>query len=243
MTKNDIMKLVVTALVLLAFIAVFTLIALFDVDLGIVKILSVKTILGQHSEVEKATDTLLTQEQNYKTAIQTVQTAIKSYDTEKAKYDAISDETIEIIKKATTQEKYDIEYIWVTLGNYARVNNLAIILVEPGGTQPVVEETIKKDATDNQKESESSSSSSTSNQSSTSQSQTPQPTTPTTPNATANNILSVEITGNYLNVADFIYEVENDKELRFRLDNISMQYVGNNNVKTTFNIKNLVVVK
>ena len=59
----------------------------------------------------------------------------------------------------------------------------------------------------------------------------------------ANNSIRIVVTGRYSNVADFVFDVENDKELRFKLDNISMTYADNNKIQATFNILSLSVLK
>ena len=55
--------------------------------------------------------------------------------------------------------------------------------------------------------------------------------------------IKIIIEGRYANVADFVYEVENDKELKFKLDNIKMIYTKNNAIQATFNVLNLKVKK
>ena len=37
--------------------------------------------------------------------------------------------------------------------------------------------------------------------------------------------------------------IENDTELRFKLDNISMEYVSGTTIKTTFDVKNMIIKK
>lgn len=57
------------------------------------------------------------------------------------------------------------------------------------------------------------------------------------------NAIKIIIEGRYANVADFVYEVENDKELKFKLDNIKMTYTKDNAIQATFNVLNLKVKK
>lgn len=283
--NKKIKKFVITCVVLLALIALITLIALYDVNFGVIKIVSIKTLLSQYNQVTTANTNLEQQSSTYNSTLKSLDTAKESYKTQKAKYDSISDETLKIIKEANTSQKYDIEYIWVKLGNYAKENNLSIVLVEPGGTSSA-----KSTSTTSQTGSNTSNPSTTTSGSSTSSSssQTTQSnvsgtkssdTTKSTvssqqadasANASSNlsssanstdsknttsdalattsspdnsGALSIQVTGNYINVSDFIFELENDKELNFKLDNISMEYVGNNNIKATFSVKNMVVIK
>ncbi|MBQ8043312.1 MAG: hypothetical protein IJ272_04080 [Clostridia bacterium] len=69
----------------------------------------------------------------------------------------------------------------------------------------------------------------------------------TTPGAgaegeTAGTGVQITIEGRYSNIADFVFDVENDKSLRFKLDNIKMTYSGNNKVKATFDVLSLAVL-
>lgn len=222
MSKQELTKLIISTVVFLVFATLVTLIALYDFDFGTFKIMSVKTLLSQYDQVTASNDKLAAQQKTYDTTLKSVDTAESDFKKEKARYDSISDATLQIIKDATTEEKYDIEYVWVKLGNYAKANNLSIVLVEPGGSAAAQQPAAG-----------------TTNQQTTSNGAT----NTTTQTTSGNNVLNVQVTGNYLNVSDFIFELENDKELRFKLDNISMEYVGSNNIKTTFAVKNLVVIK
>lgn len=38
-------------------------------------------------------------------------------------------------------------------------------------------------------------------------------------------------------MSDFVFEVENDKELRFKLDNMEVTYVSGTTIKAKFNVK------
>ena len=58
-----------------------------------------------------------------------------------------------------------------------------------------------------------------------------------------NSGVEVSVQGRYANVADFVFDVENDKSLKFKLDNIMMTYSGNNKIKATFDVLSLSVLK
>ncbi|MEG0872567.1 MAG: hypothetical protein RSG48_01185, partial [Clostridia bacterium] len=132
---NEKTKLIISGILIVVFIGLITLFALVDIDLGIIKISSVKTLLKQRREISGATAELKQQQSEYSTAVNNVKTEENKYKAEKAKYDAISDDTVNIIKEATTKESYNIEYMWIRLGNYAKSNNLSILMVEPGGAK------------------------------------------------------------------------------------------------------------
>ena len=44
-------------------------------------------------------------------------------------------------------------------------------------------------------------------------------------------------------MSDFVFEVENDKELRFKLDNMEVTYVSGTTIKAKFNVKNVIMIK
>ena len=83
-------------------------------------------------------------------------------------------------------------------------------------------------------------SSSTTNNSTNSSTNTSSDTSASTSSSSA---LKIEIKGSYMNISDFIFEVENDTSLRFKLDNISMDYVKETTIKASFNVKNIVINK
>lgn len=249
--------------------------------LGALFIPSVQDLIQKYGTAKKADSELSAAQDTYYSTVNKLESTEEEYNKQKNKYNSISDETVDIIKEATTEESYNIDYMWITLGNYAKKNNLEIVLVEPGGT-----------ASSNSSNDTKSSNSSSSNSSNTNNATTTTTTTTTTntntntntnsnantntntnsttantstsgnastasnnsttngTNSTGNNsdsnsgsVLKVQITGSYMNISDFIFEIENDTSLRFKLDNISMDYVEGTTIKTTFDVKNVVVNK
>lgn len=208
-----------------------------DISLGPIQIASISTILSQYDEVTKAEAGLISTQSAYNTTLLTLDRAKNTYQNEKGKYEAISDETIAVIKEATTQEEYSIEYMWIRLGNYAKINNLSIVLVEPGGGQNI--NTSDNTTTSTPVASSSSSSSNTTNSATGN--------TSNSDNSLLGNdrgdTFKIQVSGSYMNVSDFVFAVENDSELRFKLDNIAMEYVSGTTIKTTFDVKNMVILK
>ena len=260
-------------IVFVAIIATSVILILIFTLLGALFIPSVQNLIQKYGEAKKADTELSSAQDTYYSTVQKLEGAEEEYNKQKNKYNSISDETIDIIKEATTEESYNIEYMWITLGNYAKKNNLEIVLVEPGGT-----------ATTNTSKDANSSSSNSNNATTTTTTTTTTNTnnttannTATTSNTTTNNTatnntttnnstnsnatttnnnstsdnttsssgsaLKVQLTGSYMNISDFIFEIENDTSLRFKLDNISMDYVEGTTIKTTFDVKNVVVNK
>lgn len=231
--KNKVIMMSVVIVVFLGLIICFMF-----VDIPIIGINSIKTIMSQRDEIIKEEALLVSKQNNYKSLEENLTESEKSFNSEKAKYEAISDETIEIIKDSNTEEKYSIEYMWIKLGNYASKNNLTLVMVEPGNTN-------KESSSEN---SSTSSTSTTSNESVVAKNDNATATSTTTTtndtSSTSNSeALKIQVTGSYIDLSDFIFEVENDEELKFKLDNILMEYVSGNTVKTTFDVKNIVINK
>lgn len=229
-------KVIIMSVVIVVFLGLI--ICFMFVDIPIIGINSIKTIMSQRDEIIKEEALLVSKQNNYKSLEENLTESEKSFNSEKAKYEAISDETIEIIKDSNTEEKYSIEYMWIKLGNYASKNNLTLVMVEPGNTN-------KESSTEN---SSTSSTSTTSNESVVAKNDNATATSTTTTtndtSSTSNSeALKIQVTGSYIDLSDFIFEVENDEELKFKLDNILMEYVSGNTVKTTFDVKNIVINK
>lgn len=240
-------KYIIVIAVLVVSIGMVVLFSLVDVNLGIFKIASVTTLLEQRVAINDSEAKLKQEESTYNTAINNIKTQQTKYKTEKTKYETISDDTINIINEATTEENYNIEYMWVKLGNYAKSNNLTLIVTEPGGT--VTQTPTTTDAK------------TTTGTTATTATNTTTPiagATTTTPNTTGmtgtatqtptptgstTQALRIQVKGSYIDVSDFIFEVENDKDLRFKLDNISIEYVSGTTIKVNFDVKNLIIKK
>lgn len=250
---SDGMKKIALVSVIIVFVLVIFITILFaDVDLKLVKFNSLKTLVGKKSEIEKAESDLKAKQAEYDNEVKKIKDAETTFDSEKTKYESISDDTINVIKEATTEENYDIEYMWIRLGNYAKRNNLTIVMTEPGGT--MTGGSANKDG--------SPSNASTTNAGTTTENTTTSSTANTTTTATAvenkntteekdtttkdiskNTLFGIQVTGSYLNISDFIFDVENDNALRFKLDNISIDYVSGTTIKARFDVKNLIINK
>lgn len=214
-------KLIILSVVLLVLITIITLAMTFDLDLKIFKNLSIAGIQEKKMAVEVLMQKEIMEQANNAAAKADLQTSKNSFDVAKEAYENIDKSTIEVVQEATKDEKYFIEYLWIVLGNYASANNVAINIITPGSTQ-------SSNATNGEA------------------GQSGEPTEPdvggTTSGSTASTGIQITIEGRYANIADFVFDVENDKSLRFKLDNIKMTYSGNNKVKTTFDILSLAVL-
>lgn len=290
MSKN-LIKLIVSSVLLIFFIGMCVLFSLKNVNIaGSLEFLSIQGLIARKDDVLKKEQELTAQQKEYTQTLGKLTEAQNTFDKEKNKYEAISDETIEIIKEATTQDNYNMEYMWIKLGNYAKKNNLSLIVIEPGADDSA----ISKDATTNNSKSTttttntttnstdankaSSNSSSTNNTSNSNNSSTQSTSgTKTTSSSTSNQTttnsnqttsngstdltngtdsslqvedstkddttMKIQLQGSYIDISDFIFEVENDDELKFKLDNIRIEYVEGTTIKATFDVKNTIIVK
>ncbi len=222
MGNNDkIQKIIISSIV---FVILFVaLVCIMTLDLPINAISSVKSIFEQKKSLVQKEANLVLAKNNYDNSVSNVETVKKNYESQKKKYESISDETIKVIKDAYTTQDYTIEYMWIKLGNYAQKNRLSIILVEPGGTAT------NEEANNNENNTVTSTDTSGSVNS------------PSASESSSN--LRIKITGSYLDISNFIFELESDSELKFRLDNISMELVSGTTISATFEVKNVVISK
>ncbi len=244
--SKSMIKIMILSIVLLAIIGLVTLLAITKLKVGTIETMSIKDISKSKADLVKANSNLVQAGQNYGTKINSLDTVKTEYKTEKAKYESISEGTISIIQDATKDEKYFIEYLWITLGNYAKAHSLKLTVVDPGSkvtsdltkaaapaTTPTTGTTTTPPAT------------TTTTTTTGTPATTPAATPATTTGAIAakDNVVTIQLKGSYLKVADFVFEVENDKTLRFKLDNISMKTAGGTDIIASFEVKSLVIIK
>ena len=188
---------------IIVFVALAIVMYNIDLDLIFFKFYTTKSLEDKRIQLEQKMSELQNVRVSHKDALTSLENAKSSYSTEKSKYEAISEETLTTINTATQDEEYNIEYMWVSLGNYAKENNLTILLYEPGASADGSQELSNR----------------------------------------TNQTLRVKVQGTYLNVAEFFYQVEQDKALRFNLDNIRMEYISNNDISAIFEVKDLILNK
>ena len=146
-------------------------------------------------EKEKLELSLATAE--YNTRKTNLEKEKENYADMKSKYENVSQEEIDTILEAYKKYKYDLEWLWITLGNYARTNNLQIVINEPENPDSA------SDILGN---------------------------------------LGLTVRGRYLDIVDFVFDIENDKELLFKLDNMNMTYDNDNKIVATFDILTMNVI-
>jgi len=221
-------KVIILSSVLLVLIILAVLAMIFDVDLLLFKNLSIAGIQQKKMSVEVLMSKELIETQSNVSAKSDLRESKNEYDVAKNAYENIDESTIEIVQEATKEEKYFIEYLWVVLGNYATLNKVDINIETPGSTTVVEDTTKGADDAQNQAQ----------------DSGMPEDDMDGMNQSTSSSDgITITIEGRYADVADFVFDVENDKSLRFKLDNIKMTYSGDNKIQATFKVLSLAVLK
>ena len=264
MDKN-IIKIIGLIVGLIVFVGLLVYLLIAGVGIGPFNVVSVSGIAEKSEAVENAKLDLETAKTSYDSILQTLDRTKKEFNTQKEAYELISDEKINAVKEATKEEEYMIEYLWITLGNYATKHNLEVAIVEPSGsTGDMPQETTPGTTTDVTDVSTgtgvtgnstgvtnapttppptTTTNADTNKTGEENEEQTEQQITVTTGLTASADALTVQVKGSYIDLADFVFEVENDKSLRFRLDNIKMSSAGGTQVIASFNVKDFTVLK
>ena len=258
MRKYD--KLITLSSILLLLIVVITLAMVYDMDLFLFKNLSIAGVKEKKMAVDELIQKQTIEEFNNLQAKQELNESKNDFDVAKEAYESIDDSTIAIVQQATKEDKYFIEYLWVVLGNYAKTNNVGIDVITPNSTVVSKEEDETEDTEETEgtkKASEQTTKSTeTTNKATTNTEKTQNSTTQSRVEAlkdreqmtqdttkSSDDGIKIVVVGRYANVADFVFDVENDKSLKFKLDNIKMEYAGDNQVQATFDVLSLDVLQ
>ncbi|MDD4375877.1 MAG: hypothetical protein PHR25_03755, partial [Clostridia bacterium] len=129
-----IIKLIVCLVSLVVIIGILLYILVTGFKIGNIEVISVMGIAEKKESIENKKNELVTSETQNNTNKQTLEATKKEFAVQQERYELISDETINAIKEATKEEEYFIEYVWIVLGNYAKINKLELMVVEPNGT-------------------------------------------------------------------------------------------------------------
>lgn len=162
-------------------------------DVGIIGIKGLNeknnTIEQKISELSNAISvTYVNTESNLKSTANTLQASKTEYENQAILSNSNSP------SYASKLEKYDIDYLWTKLGNYAKDENVVIKieLVSGGASQNLYN-------------------------------------------------LNFTVTGDYMDTTNFIYDIENDSKLGFKIDEFKMGPGGDNKLTTTFVCKDIPV--
>ena len=219
-------KLIILSSVLFVIIVFLTLVMVFDFNALLFKNLSIAGIANEKEQVESLIQDKKNEDASYNSTLQELKNSENSYDVQKEAYENIPSSDIAIVQQATIDEKYFIEYLWVVLGNYAASNNLKIDIITPGSSYSTSTEASDSEVPNNTELADGNKSNNN--------------TTVTT--SGLKDRVKIVVKGRYSDLADFVFDVENDSSLRFKLDNIKMTYSGDNKVEATFDVLSLSVL-
>ena len=183
--KNKVVLIVLTvAIVLLLFFTIF------GFKIGKIEVLSISKIVNKNKEINSQIDSAsqLTSV-TYPQTVSTLETTINNLKTQKEKYEEIAD-LGDGNEGLLETEKYDITYLWTTLGKLAPKYNIKMSI------------DVKKTS------------------------------------GTELYDLSFNIQGEYVKISSFIKKIEDDSNLKFRIDNFKLSGSGEE-LTATFTVKNI----
>ncbi len=165
------------------------------IAIGSFEIPSIKKIIDENKDLDTKIAELNTAiENDYASARTSLDTSIKTLESEKQKYqDTITYSTEEEIKAANQTEEYEISYLWTKIGLYATNNNVTIQANVSSGTV-----------------------------------------------AGLYNI-SFTARGEYISISEFVYAIENDSTLGFKIEDFALVPYSENTLQATFIIRNIAI--
>ena len=163
--------------------------------IGSFEIPSIKKIIDENKDLDTKIAELNTAiENDYASARTSLDTSVKTLESEKQKYqDTITYSTEEEIKAANQTEEYEISYLWTKIGLYATNNNVTIQANVSSGTV-----------------------------------------------AGLYNI-SFTARGEYISISEFVYAIENDSTLGFKIEDFALVPYSENTLQATFIIRNIAI--
>lgn len=168
------------------------------IEIGNLKVLGVYEIQSMtntlDAKIEEATDLTVSQ---YKSEEEQLNVALEEVATQREKYERVlAQSSSEDIAEALKKEKYEIEKLWISIGNYADEHNVQVNMQITNSSSGIAE---VKD-------------------------------------------LNFTINGSYVGITEFIYDLEDDEELEFKIENFTMvPDAAKSNIKSTFTVKDVNV--
>ena len=167
-------------------------------NLGKIHVLGVSSILDLNYDLERKLDEAETlTQQTFQSENDNLNSALTQAVTLRERYESVLRQTdAEDISEILKNEKYEIEKLWIVIGNYADEHNVKVNLQITNSSSGVSE---VKD-------------------------------------------LDFTVNGSYVGITDFIYELEDDDELEFKIENFAMlPDPTNSNLKAIFTVKDVNV--
>lgn len=186
---------------LFAVLAILILVLVFflirdGLTIGDFKILGVSEIqaLNEQVDLKIAQATELTQVK-FNSENEKLNASLEEVASQREKYERVlAQSSKEDIQEALTKEKYEVEKLWISIGNYADEHDVKVNLQITNSSSGIPE---VKD-------------------------------------------LRFTVNGSYVGITEFIYDLEDDPELEFKIENFNMvPDVEKSNLKSTFTVKDI----
>lgn len=185
--------------ILAVLILVLTFLLLRDgLSIGNIKVLGISEIQSLNDQVDlKIAEAKELTEVKFNSENDKLNQALTDVAKERENYEtALAQSSKEDIEEALRKEKYEIEKLWISVGNYADEHNVKVNMQITNSSSGISE---VKD-------------------------------------------LKFTVNGSYVGITEFIYDLEDDPELEFKIENFNMlPDVEKSNLKSTFTVKDINV--
>ena len=101
-------KLMVTSIILGCIIILLVIFMILGLNLGFIKINSISSLIEEYRQVKISEKKLNSSNEKYNSTIEELKKSETEFNKQKNKYNSISDETVNVIKEATTEDMYNI---------------------------------------------------------------------------------------------------------------------------------------
>ena len=170
------MKKILISVVIILLIILCAVAATKSISIGSLKIESINQIKDYSNNLDnKYSQATTLSETTYPKEIEDIEKAVKRFETAKQQYENIVKYNSEEITLGLTQiEKYNIEFLWTILGNYATRNNINLTLdIKQGQAKDIYD-------------------------------------------------LGFNLEGTYSGIIEFLYDLEDNEELNFKIENFEI---------------------
>lgn len=232
-------KLLLTALIIiLTILLVFTVVKGWGV--GPVNILSISQMREKNAKLDKdIQDTKLMVDKDYEGQLSEQDVNIKDLEEIKKQYeDLVAVNVDENAEPSTQLQRYEMEYLWAQIGNHAKSEGVTLKIDVSESFDPNAEKEQQEgentEETENKEDTRNTIANTTAkengiedpNQSTLEAAVITSTSTGADAAEDVKYDLSFTASGSYVSVADFIYAIENDSSLGFKIEEFQMQAVG-----------------
>lgn len=217
------MKKLLILILIVLLLALAFIVGISGVGIGNIEILGIQGIQNKSAQLdEKIQEAGKLAQKDFKQSVSDVENTAKELESKKEQYLSLLPENVEDGSQTLpTLKRYEIETLWVKIGNHATSEGTVIKMdVVQGGTGIQ-----------------------TPNQTSSTNQTTDTSTTTTSSNQEyAYYDLKFTVNGSYIAITDFISDIENDDELGFKIEEFKL-VPSNSGLQATFTCKDILIKK